>query len=148
MSEKLNALIGQLKEIRAKKLAASNSYREINEHFQEQLKSDPDYIRASDAIGRATLEEEKLSEAIRQESLSLYSVDGDKKPHDAVQVKIFQVVSIPDENAAREWCFTNFRPALKLDAKTFEKAAKDGTVPEGLAVVTEEPRAQIAAKLE
>lgn len=64
-----------------------------------------------------------------------------------VAVKNFTVVKIPDEAKAREWCMTNFRPALKLDAKTFEKAAKDGTVPTELATVSTEARAQIATKL-
>lgn len=66
---------------------------------------------------------------------------------DRVSVKMFSIVQISDEQKAKEWCIDHFTPALKLDAKTFEKAAKDGNIPADLATVTKEARAQIATKL-
>ena len=66
---------------------------------------------------------------------------------DRVAVKMFTVVEIPDELKAKEWCIAHFTPALKLDSKVFEKAAKDGNIPAELATVSKEARAQIATKL-
>jgi hypothetical protein len=80
-------------------------------------------------------------------SLSAFEMDGNKNPWPVIAIKEFDVVTIPNDAAAREWCFTNFRPALKLDTRAFEKAAKDGNVPAELATVTKEPRVQIASDL-
>ena len=49
--------------------------------------------------------------------------------------------------AAREWCFTNFRPALKLDTKTFEEAVTDGQIPNTIAQSDTEARVRIAKQL-
>jgi hypothetical protein len=64
-----------------------------------------------------------------------------------VTVKNFTVVNVTDELKSKEWCIAHFTPALKLDAKVFEKAAKDGNIPAELATVSKEYRAQIASKL-
>lgn len=90
---------------------------------------------------------ERLSEDIKLEALEEFNGTKNKKPFDGVEIKVFTVVNITDERKAREWCMQNFRPALKLDVKVFEKAAKDGNVPDELAKVELEPRAQIAADL-
>jgi hypothetical protein len=87
----------------------------------------------------------ELESSIRAAALALHAEFCELPSR--VTVKNFTVVTISDEAKAREWCLTNFRPALKLDAKTFEKAAKDGTVPADLATITKEARAQIATKL-
>jgi hypothetical protein len=54
---------------------------------------------------------------------------------------------IVDEIATRAWCITNFTPALKLDTKMIEKAAKDGTIPAELVKITTEPSAYIDSDL-
>lgn len=89
---------------------------------------------------------ENLEAEIKAEAMVVFDATGEKKQQ-GVTVKEFTVVKITDEAKAREWCMTNFRPALKLDTKTFEKAAQDGTVPAELATIGTEPRAQIASDL-
>jgi hypothetical protein len=84
---------------------------------------------------------------VRADALEAYQADPKNKKQPGVQIKLFKVANITDEAKARQWCITNFTPALKLDTKTFEKAVKDGTVPAELATITEEPRAQIDADL-
>jgi len=84
---------------------------------------------------------------IKDAALADYATTQDKHPRSEIEIKLFKVVDILNDVAAREWCFLNFRPALKLDTKTFEKAAKDGSIPAELATVSEEPRVQIATRL-
>lgn len=90
---------------------------------------------------------ERVTEEIRMKALEEFNGTKNKHPFDGVQIKFFTIVSITDETRAREWCLMNFRPALKLDAKVFEKAVKDGTIPADLAKVDVEPRAQISTDL-
>jgi hypothetical protein len=87
-----------------------------------------------------------LESGLRKQALALWKEDYELPPQ--LAVKQFTVVEIPDPSQAREWCFNNFRPALKLDTKVFEKAAKDGSIPAELALVSKEARAQIATVLE
>ena len=84
---------------------------------------------------------------VRADAQEAYQADPKNKKQRGVSIKIFKVATITDENKARQWCITNFTPALKLDTKAFEKAAKEGTVPAELATVTDEPRAQIDTDL-
>ncbi len=136
-------LFEQLKEAREESAAAREAKRQIIEAAQTST----EYRRADETTTAADAEIGRLEEQIRAAALSEYSASGNKKPHANVTVKMFTTVAIPDEAAAREWCFINFRPALKFDAKTFEKAVKDGAVPAVLASTQDEPRAQIATKL-
>lgn len=96
---------------------------------------------------QAKAEIERLTELVKSKALEEFNGTKNKKPFDGVEIKVFTVVNITDERKAREWCVANFRPALKLDVKVFEKAAKDGHIPDELAKVELEPRAQIAADL-
>ena len=107
----------------------------------------PEYVDALNAARKSAEYVQELEGHIHHEALSSFRLDGNKSPHDKVAVKMFKVVEPYDDVAAREWCFLNFRPALRLDDKTFEKAAKDGSIPDELATVSEEPRVQIATKL-
>ena len=113
----------------------------------ESVKESPAYAALFEALKAADTESGELREALKQEFSIRFGEDGNKKPHPAIQIKEFDVVQILDKERAREWCLANFRPALKLDEKTFEKAAKDGTIPADLAMVSKEPRVQIASDL-
>jgi len=100
-----------------------------------------------------------LQEAIETESEALEQVadtalaefnDGERAnihPHPAITIKNYERCDILDENKAREWCFTNFRPALVLDTKVFVDAAKKKQVPEELVSVYSEYQATIAQDL-
>ena len=129
---------------------ARKSYDEVKAQADDMManfKETPAYKEAALLKEKASMEVSNLEESIKQVAMTQYVMYGNKKPHEAVQVKIFSVVEIPDESAAREWSFTNFRPALKLDTKVFEKATKDGSIPAELATVSEEPHVHIATKL-
>ena len=111
------------------------------------LQNSEPYMQLDQMRTQADAEIERLSEEIRMKALEEFNGTNNKHPFEGVQIKFFTVVSIPDEAKAREWCLSNFRPALKLDLKVFEKSAKDGTIPADLAKVEAEPRAQIATDL-
>jgi len=113
----------------------------------EVVEKSPAYIEASDKARKAADYVLELESHIRHTALTEYADTQDKHPRSEIEIKLFKVVDILNDVAAREWCFLNFRPALKLDTKTFEKAAKDGSIPTELATVSEEPRVQIATKL-
>lgn len=113
----------------------------------EQVKQTPEYQRISASREHYDGICETIISEIQTNALEIYTSEQNKKPHPAVQVKVFSVVKIQNDAAAREWCFSNFRPALKLDTKTFEKAARDGNIPADLAVVSDDARVQIATDL-
>jgi len=98
------------------------------------------------AAEAATIVENKVAE-ITALSLAAFAADANKHPHPAIEIKEFVSVTTPDTDAAREWCFENFRPALALVLKTWEKAVRDGNIPVNLAISTKEPHVQIASDL-
>jgi hypothetical protein len=99
-------------------------------------------------IRRAGIEEAIIfAEArVRMDAITAYNADGIKKGK-GVSIKMKTTAEIVDENATRAWCIGNFTPALKLDTKMIEKAAKDGTIPAELVKITTEPSAYIDSDL-
>ena len=47
----------------------------------------------------------------------------------------------------KTWCLTNFTPALKVDTKAVETAAKNGNIPADLVRVEEQPQVYIDSDL-
>ena len=90
-----------------------------------------------------------FSEQLKEEAISAYGVDLEKKPeHGGYEIKMSTKVTMNfEEPVIREWCFANYRPALKLDMKLVEKAAKDGTLPVDFSSVSEEPKVYIKSDL-
>lgn len=131
----------RLKEAREDLATAKKSKQDVIEKAQQSL----DYQVANEAAIAADTLIAQLEANIRQQALDLHRANASLPEY--ITVKMFTVVEIPDELKAKEWCIAHFTPALKLDSKVFEKAAKDGNIPDELAAVTKEPRAQIATKL-
>jgi len=139
--EQLNALLDNLKISRND----AEFYKAEKKSMLELVTTREDYLLASAKQEESELIVAGLETQIRTMALQLNEVMADLP--DRVSVKMFSIVQISDEQKAKEWCIDHFTPALKLDAKTFEKAAKDGNIPADLATVTKEARAQIATKL-
>lgn len=139
--EQLNALLDNLKISRND----AEFYKAEKKSMLELVTTREDYLLASVKQEESELIVAGLETQIRTMALQLNEVMADLP--DRVSVKMFLIVQISDEQKAKEWCIDHFTPALKLDAKTFEKAAKDGNIPADLATVTKEARAQIATKL-
>lgn len=141
MEKDLSALLYDLQLLREKSAACRAAKKIIIDEAQATTA----YIEADAAQQEADEAITTLDAKIRSMALDLHALCAELP--EGVKVKKFKVVEIADENKAREWCFTNFRPALKLDTKAFEKASKDGNIPHELATVKDEYRAEIATKL-
>jgi len=91
----------------------------------------------------------ELTEQLKQDGIDIYNLDGEKKPeHGGYEIKMSTKVTMNfEEPVIREWCFSNYRPALKLDMKLVEKAAKDGTLPVDFSSVSEEPKVYVKSDL-
>jgi hypothetical protein len=140
-TQEIEQALDELKDLRfhAEDLAAAKRM------MIEEVKTQPEYRALEEANIEALRTIEQYELDIRAAVLEHYNADA--AIPDRTQVKLFTVVQIPDELKAKEWSIAHFTPALKLDAKVFEKAAKDGNIPADLATVTKEPRAQISTKL-
>lgn len=135
--------LAQLAHLRQQRL----KFHSQQQKLQLELQNSDAYMQLDQLRTQTDAEIERITEEIKLKALEEFYGTKNKEPFAGVQVKLFTVVTINDEKQAREWCISNFRPALKLDTKMFEKAAKDGNVPDELAKVEVEPRAQIAADL-
>lgn len=138
----LNEMLDLLRDARNAAVEARATRKSILDAAQAT-----DEFKAADA---ATNEADQLctqlDQAIRGAALEMYATEQDIP--NRVTVKIWSTVKlIPDTQKIVAWCKENFLPALKLDEKVFEKAAKDGNIPAELATVGKEPRASIATKL-
>lgn len=139
--DEIDQLLDQLKEAREESAAARKAKQAIIEAAQETT----EYQRADEATNVADDLITRLEAKIKQQALGLHELCAQLP--ERVAVKMFTVVDVPDELKAKDWCIAHFTPALKLDGKVFEKAAKDGNIPAELATVSKEARAQIATKL-
>ena len=140
----LDKLLEDLKVSRQRAERARAEKTELVQKFQQT----PEYTSLDLELKFADEAKDRLENELRQFALNQYLDDNNKHPHPKIEIKIFKFVDILNEGAAREWCFLNFRPALKLDTKAFEKAAKDGNIPPDLAALREEPRVLISSVLE
>lgn len=141
LTNDLDDLLNQLKV--AREHAAG--LRDERKQMIEEVQATPAFKALSEAGTEADETVTELESTIRYHALNLYKEDAALP--ERVSVKMFTVVSIPNELAAKTWAISNFTPALKLDTKVFEDAAKKGNIPAEIATVQKEPRAQIATKL-
>lgn len=139
--EEIDAMLDKLKTARE----SSDTLKEERKAMVEQVTETPAY----QALIKAGLETDdaisNLEKNIREMSLALWNASSELP--ERVTVKQFTVVAINNTLEAIAWCKSNFLPALALNTKVFEKAAKDGSIPAELATVSKEARAQIATKL-
>ena len=111
---------------------------EASEHYQALM------VKAAEAQKDVIL----FTDQLKEEAISAYGVDLDKKPeHGGYEIKMSTVVEMVDNAGLRDWLFENFRPALQVDKKMVEKAAVDGTIPEQFVDVKKEPKVYIKSDL-
>lgn len=137
----LNAMLDQLKDAREH----AQGLRDERKQMIEEVQATPAFKALSEAGTEADETTAQLEADIRKMTLEIYGADAALP--ERVSVKMFTVVSIPDELAAKTWAISNYTAGLKLDTKAIEDEAKKGRVPAEIAFVTKEPRAQIATKL-
>ena len=136
-----------------KALAKARQFEELTKKAKQdavaEFEASPFYqalmVQAADAQKDVIM----FTEQLKEEAVSQYGVDLDKKPeHGGYEIKMSsKVIMHNEEPVIREWCFENFRPALKLDMKVVEKAAKDGNLPPDMSSVVEEPKVYVKSDL-
>ena len=143
MNAKLDKLIHQLAE--ARKLTAETDA--TMKKIVAQAKDSPIYCEAYSLNTTTIVLVEDLTALIRMEAITAFEADQDKHPHETVEIKMVSIVDIPDLAAVKEWCLHNYTPALDVNRKAIEQAAKGASMPVNLATVTTEPKAYIATDL-
>lgn len=106
-----------------------------------------EYIAAQNAERLHAQMEAELTANIQEDAISAYKATGNKHPEDGVTIKVFTRLQYNPEEALA-WAKTNapFLVIESIDAKQFETLAKGGNV--ACVTIVDEPRAQIASKLE
>ena len=132
----LNNMLDELKTIREEGAKARAARKAIVDAAQ----ATDEYKQADEQERAATLRQEELETLIRNSGKLL--ADLDLELPNRLTAKSFTVYKY-DEASARDWCFDNLRPALKLDGKTFEQMAKSGNIPAEVVTVEKETRIQI-----
>lgn len=119
---------------------------EINAEINAEIREKYGAIleRAQSLLMIATADVQDNDEYARRLVLEGYEATGAKRPHPAAQIKLFTVLDY-DYEAAVEFCQAAYPQGIKLDKRTFEKAARALSLP--FVTVTKEPRASIARDL-
>lgn len=141
----LDKLIDELRLAR-NELASEIEYKRLTE---EEISQTVLGKRAQESnLAIATLKEktQEIEEKIRNLVKWQYEDDGNKRPHQKVEVKIFNVVEITDEREAVAWASKNDPSAITLNVKKFTSDVKNLDLP--FLSKREEPRVQIASDLD
>ena len=113
-----------------------------------RLLQDPVYVDATYALSVIRDAADLTEMIVRKQAEALAAATHDKHTHEAIEVKTMTSVELLTEiEQARQWCLENFKPALTLDRKMFDKAVQMGTVPGWIAKVHEEAKAYVKSDL-
>ena len=141
VKEEIENLLDQLKTAREH----AQGLRDERKQMIEEVQATPAYKALSEAGDETDQTIAIIESDIRNMTLDLYMADAAIPERTGIRNKT--TVNIPSELSAKTWCIDNFTPALALDKKVFEDAAKKGNIPSILATVTTEATVTIATKL-
>ena len=137
----LAAAIEQLAVERQKVAAREEAYKSLKRTLDEQLKP------YADARSAAATAEKTVYDEVALFARAAYLMSGDRKPDPDVELKREVSVQYDLLNAIK-WAIAEGRiDLLKLDDRAFEKAAKDGKVPDAVAIVKEGIKPYIGSNL-
>ena len=112
----------------------------------EAFKNSPEYQEAVALEETDAALVERLENTLRAEALGQYTNDNNKSGT-GYKIKTVKHIEIPDPEKVKAWCLTNFTPALKVDTKAVETAAKSGSIPADLVRVEDQPQVYIDSDL-
>ena len=112
----------------------------------DAFQNSDDYQAVSESAKLWNAQVERLENTLRAEALGLYANDNNKSGT-GYKIKTVKHFEIPDPEKVKAWCLTNFTPALKVDTKAVETAAKNGSIPADLVRVEEQPQVYIDSDL-
>jgi len=121
----MNGMDAMVKDLAECRQAEAQAKERIAEIEREQAKTPLGLQLAEFQRGmRAIKDQLAVAKAnVRQATLTAYQQTGEKQPHPSVKVVMSTVLSY-NEKEALDYCRTYIPNALKLDRRTFEKAAK------------------------
>jgi hypothetical protein len=143
MTEALAAQVAQLKTLRTQLDDADALVKER----QIIMNANHDYQTLLNAKVAKQQLEEKIAAAegeTRTQAVAVFRATNSKEPVPGIIIKLFTVLKY-DKAVAEEWARVHAPAVFKFDAKAFEKVAVTLGAP---VEAVEEPRAQIASKLE
>ena len=143
MTEGLAPLVQTLKALRSQLEEAEALVKER----QTIMNANHDYQTLLNAKVAKQQLEEKIAAAegeTRTQAVAVFRATNSKEPVPGIVIKIFTVLKY-DKAVAEEWARVHAPAVFKFDAKAFEKVAVALSAP---VEVIQEPRAQIATKLE
>jgi hypothetical protein len=143
MTEGLAPLVQNLKTLRTQLEDAEALVKER----QTIMNANHDYQTLLNAKVAKQQLEEKIAAAegeTRASAIAVFLSTQSKEPAPGIVIKLFTVLKY-DRVVAEEWARINAPAVFKFDAKTFEKVAP---AMGGPVEALQEPRAQIASKLE
>ena len=143
MTEGLAPLVQNLKALRTQLEDAEALVKER----QTIMNANHDYQTLLNAKVAKQQLEEKIDAAatdIRTQAVAVFRATSSKEPVPGVVIKIFPTLQY-NKAKAEEWARVHAPAVFKFDSKSFEKVAVELGAP---VKVVQEPRAQIASKLE
>lgn len=102
--------------------------------LEDAMKDSADWQTANALLERANAAEEKARNLLEEFAKRLYEINKNKHPFANIEIEIKKIVKVKDPATALLWCRTNYTPALEYIKSVFEKAVKDGLVPEEIAI--------------
>ena len=112
----------------------------------DAFKNSPEYVEVVYAETYETDLVERLENTLRAEALGQYANDNNKSGT-GYKIKTVKRIEIPDPEKVKTWCLINFTPALKVDTKAVETAAKNGNIPADLVRVEDQSQVYIDSDL-
>ena len=134
--------IKALAEARKEAEQASAKRKAMLDAFQNS----DDYQAVSESAKLWNAQVERLENTLRAEALGQYANDNNKSGT-GYKIKTVKRIEIPDPEKVKTWCLINFTPALKVDTKAVETAAKNGNIPADLVRVEDQPQVYIDSDL-
>jgi len=140
--ENIDDLLKELKDLRTTLESVKSDMKDRLEAFQNS----GEYKDLRESRLRIDSKIAILEDNIREIAKIEYETSGNKKPHDKVSVKIFNVFKVTDTSKVYEWCQRYFVGALKPDMKMVEDYVKSNQPFDGVELTTE-PKVMIAGTL-
>ena len=142
----MNDEIKQVLEDLAYSRMIAEAAKDAKKRLEEEFWARPENQEILEATSHAVEVLAECESKARRVIAEAYDPENGKK-FDGYGYREVTRVTITNMQNAFQWCLKNFTPALAINTKIFERAAKEGNVPEHLASVETEIVVTIAQDL-
>lgn len=125
------------------------SVKDAMKMMLDSVTKSKEYVELEAELLKALADEINAEKEVTDAAFEVFNASNRENihPHPAVTIKEYHKAEVMDANKAKEWCLTNLRPALAVDVKVLESAAKQGLVPEDIVRLYSDFRATIKQDL-